>query len=89
MPRQSATAELAVLMLTCAAQSAAQKRCSKWWQQAAHPIQHSTEFTFPSSRTIVSCVMPLVCCLCFAFSCAFQFYAAMCFQVGCASHWPM
>ena len=34
-------------------------------------------------------VMPLVCCLCFAFSCAFQFYAAMCFQVGCASHWPM
>ena len=33
--------------------------------------------------------MPLVCCLCFAFSCAFQFYAAMCFQVGCASHWPM
>ena len=34
-------------------------------------------------------VMPLVCCLCFAFSSAFQFYAAMCFQVGCASHWPM
>ena len=33
--------------------------------------------------------MPLVCCLCFAFSCALQFYAAMCFQVGCASHWPM
>ena len=38
-----------------------------------------TRLTLPSSYDD-PLVMPLVCCLCFACSCAFQFYAAMCFQ---------
>ena len=35
----------------CAAQSPAQTRCWKWWQQATHPGQHSIR---PSRRSVAS-----------------------------------